>query len=80
MARLVKRARSEPYELTVGSETQSICGCGLSGTFPICDGTHKITKTEELGSLVWYDAAKKRHPASGEFDGILENDKVAAKA
>ena len=79
MARLVKRARSEPYEVTVGGETQSICGCGLSGTFPICDGTHKITKTEEPEGLVWYDAAKKRHAPSGEFPGILENDQVAAK-
>ncbi len=74
MARLVKRVRSEPYEIAAGGETLSICGCGLSGTFPICDGTHKITKTEEPGKLAWYDAARKRQPASGEFPGILNND------
>ena len=41
MARLVKRLRNGPYEVTVGGETQYICGCGLSATLPFCDGTHK---------------------------------------
>ena len=31
MARLVKRFRKLPYAVTLGAETASICGCGLSG-------------------------------------------------
>lgn len=27
------------------------CGCGLSRTFPICDGTQKIAKTNAPGKL-----------------------------
>ena len=63
MARLVKRFRNQPYAVTVGGETQSICGCGLSATQPFCDGTHKISQTEESGKLYWYDDAGQRHVA-----------------
>jgi CDGSH-type Zn-finger protein len=35
----------------------SLCACGLSRTFPRCDGTHKTTsKLEEAGYLYRYDA------------------------
>ena len=61
MARLVKRFRKEPYAVTVGAETVSICGCGLSATQPFCDGTHKISESEEAGRLYWYDDAGQRH-------------------
>lgn len=74
MARLVKRFRKLPYALTVGGETLSICGCGLSATLPLCDGTHKITASEEPDKLDWYDDAGERHVAIDSF-GHIRSDK-----
>jgi CDGSH-type Zn-finger protein len=54
MPRLVKRARQEPYAISVGGETQYICGCGLSGNLPYCDGTHEATADEDPTKLYRY--------------------------
>jgi hypothetical protein len=37
----------------------SICACGVSATFPICDGMHKHCRTEEPGMVYTYDVAAK---------------------
>jgi CDGSH-type Zn-finger protein len=74
MTRLVQRLRNGPYVVTVGSEIKSICGCGLSGTLPFCDGTHQITKTEEAGKLHWYDSRKQRHDAVDRYPDIRTDE------
>ena len=79
MARLVKRFRNQPYAVTVGGETRAICGCGLSATQPFCDGTHKISQTEESGKLYWYDDAGQRHVA-GEGYSSMRSDKQIQNA
>ena len=76
MARLVKRLRNEPYAVTIGGETQYICGCGLSATQPFCDGTHKITKTEVSGKLYWYDEDAERHDAADTFPDIRSDQQT----
>ena len=73
MARLVKRLRNSPYEVTVGGETQYICGCGLSATLPFCDGTHKITQGEEPKKLYWYDEGGQRHVAADSYPSIRDD-------
>ena len=70
MARLVKRTRSGPYAVVVGSEAKYICGCGLSKNQPFCDGTHKTTKTEDPNKLYWYDERGVCKEAKDDFPGI----------
>ena len=74
MARLVKRFRKQPYAVTVGAETVSICGCGLSATQPYCDGTHKISESEAAGRLYWYDDAGERHVAADSDGYYIRSD------
>ena len=74
MTRLVQRLRSGPYVVTVGGEIKTICGCGLSGALPFCDGTHQITKTEEPGRLHWYDSRKQRHNAVDRYPDIRADE------
>ena len=79
MARLVKRFRNKPYAVAVGEETKFICGCGLSATQPFCDGTHKISESEESARLYWYDDAGQRHIAVDSYSGI-RSDKQPQEA
>jgi CDGSH-type Zn-finger protein len=72
MARVCKRARGGPYEIKVGGESQWICGCGLSRNQPFCDGSHKLTRTEEPGKLYWYDDPGNRLEAADLYAGIRE--------
>jgi CDGSH-type Zn-finger protein len=76
MARLVKRFRKLPYDVTVGGETKLICGCGLSATLPFCDGTHKISESEVPDKLDWYDDAGERHVAIDSFARIRSDKEI----
>jgi len=44
--------RSQPHLSAAPSETRLPCGCGLSRTFPFCDGTQMIADTNEPKRLV----------------------------
>lgn len=59
MARIVRLAAQGPVKVeTQGKPVISLCACGLSKTFPLCDGSHKTTsRLEEPGKLYHYDPA-----------------------
>jgi CDGSH-type Zn-finger protein len=80
MPRLVKRFRNQPYAVTVGAGTVSICGCGLSATQPFCDGTHTISESEAAGKLYWYDDAGQRHLASPGDGYYIRSDQQTQEA
>ena len=46
---------------------------------PFCDGTHKITESEEPDKLHWYDETGNRHVAVDSF-GRIRSDKQIQNA
>lgn len=61
MPRLVHRTATGPIKIDPKSldpeKSIFICACGLSQTFPFCDGAHKACRaTEREDTLYVYDA------------------------
>jgi hypothetical protein len=68
MARLVRFEASSsikidpatwPKDAAGNLNVLSICACGLSSTFPICDGSHKKCREEKPGMVYRYDPLTK---------------------
>lgn len=77
MPRLVKRYRQQPYVIAIGGQTQYICGCGLSGNLPYCDGTHATTADENPARLYWYDQDAERHETADQYADIRSDEEQA---
>ncbi|MEM2931960.1 MAG: hypothetical protein QW413_03120 [Nitrososphaerota archaeon] len=56
MARIVIHTAKRPYRYTTQSgENVWICMCGLSETYPICSGKHRICAAEKEDEIIAYD-------------------------
>jgi CDGSH-type Zn-finger protein len=55
MARKIIKQAKGPLEIKPQKESVWICMCGLSKNQPLCDGSHKVTETEEDGKIYEYD-------------------------
>lgn len=73
MARLVRHeaigpVKIDPATLPLGPDGKpkkiAVCACGLSRTFPVCDGTHKQL-AEEPGPIYCYDPSVRAAIESG---------------
>jgi CDGSH-type Zn-finger protein len=60
MARLVRTEATGPIRIDPQDKPVFICACGLSQNFPFCDGTHKVCKSEDSGTLYRYDPATRQ--------------------
>lgn len=77
MPRLIRHEATGPIKIDPKSVPEGkmiwVCACGLSKTYPICDGAHKLAcPAEKPGVLYVYDADRTRvveerpdEPASG---------------
>lgn len=59
MARLVRHEADGPVKIEPQEKPIFVCACGLSQTFPICDGSHKGCRGETPGTLFVYDKDRR---------------------
>jgi len=71
MPRLVRFEGNGPIRIDPQDKPVFICACGLTRTFPFCDGTHKACKGEEPGKVYVYD------PQSAEIIESHDDDNTA---
>lgn len=62
MPRLVRMTHNGPIKIEPQTKPVWVCACGLSKTFPICDGTHKGCPAAETdpSKLYVYDATRTK--------------------
>ena len=59
--RVILHTAKRPYEYkTPSGESVWICMCGLSDTYPICNGKHRLVRDEDEGSVYIYDQTGNR--------------------
>lgn len=59
--RVILHTAKRPYEYkTPSGESVWICMCGLSDTYPICSGKHKLVRDEDERSVYIYDQTGNR--------------------
>jgi len=70
MPRIVRRTPQGPTKYVIDGKDQWFCKCGLSKNQPYCDGSHKMTLSEDANKLYWYEDAGQRHEVKEGYPGI----------
>lgn len=80
MPRIIIHARNSPFiHRTAKGDTILICMCGLSGNYPLCDGSHLKTDGEEAGIIYLYNQQGSRIGKVSEIrveEGEVELEEV----
>lgn len=75
MTRIVVMRDQSPLVLKkdeMEDDTVAICRCGLSSDWPMCNGTHKVTRDEEPNTVYQYAGESKGDkPTRSEFQGDI---------
>ena len=65
MSRLVELEATGPRKLDPSNVDEehgdvAVCQCGLSASFPFCDGSHRRTRDEDSGTTYVYEDGERR--------------------
>jgi len=74
MSRIVKLEATgprklEPEDIDDEKGDIAVCQCGLSGSFPFCDGSHRRTRDEDDGTTYVYENGDRR-----ELERVVTTD------
>jgi CDGSH-type Zn-finger protein len=77
MARLIISTKDSPYEHVLPSgEKVHICMCGLSGKYPLCNGSHLKARDEDKDKIYIYNEKSEKLVAKTHEElGIPHNIK-----